>query len=70
MAKKKVTTKKIKKKIVKKKSVLVKKTKSIKNSKKSLVQPNPIELIIKENESQLVTPVSYTHLTLPTNREV
>ncbi len=55
MPKKKVSTKKIKKKIIKKKPVLVKKTKTLKNKKKSVKSSNPLELIYKENEIQLVS---------------
>ena len=55
MVKKKVTSKKIKKKIIKKKAVLKKKTKSLKIAKKTSVQPNPLELIFKENENQLIS---------------
>ena len=55
MPKKKVTTKKIKKKIIKKKTVLGKKTKSSKNTKKSSIQSNPLELIFKQNEIQLIS---------------
>ena len=33
----------------------------------SLIAPNPIETM---EEDTVVSPVSYTHLTLPTNREV
>ncbi len=49
MVKKKVIIKKTKKKIIKKK------TKSIKIAKKTPTQPNPFELIFKENESQLIS---------------
>ena len=55
MPKKKVITKKSKKKIIKKKPVLKKKTKSSKTSKKSTSKTNPLELIFKENESQLIS---------------
>ena len=55
MVKKKVITKKTKKKITKKKAVLKKKTKSTKIAKKTPAQPNPLELIFKENESQLIS---------------
>ena len=55
MVKKKVITKKSKKKVLKKKVVLEKKSKSSKTSKKSTVQSNPLELIFKQNESQLIT---------------
>ena len=55
MPKKKVTTKKIKKKITKKKTISGKKTKSSKKIKKSSIQSNPLELIFKENESQLIS---------------
>ena len=54
MAKKKVTTTKIKKKIIKKKA-LQKKTKSSKITKKSNAKLNPLELIFKENENLLIT---------------
>ncbi len=53
MVKKKVNTKKTKKKIIKKNDVLKKKTKS-KITKKSSAKSNPLELIFKENESQLI----------------
>ncbi len=55
MTKKKVIAKKTKKKISKKKPVLEKKTKSIKIKKKPTSKINPIELIFKENESQLTS---------------
>ena len=55
MPKKKVIAKKIKKKITKKKSVLSNKTKSSKISKKSTSKTNPLELLFKENESQLIS---------------
>ena len=55
MPKKKVIAKKIKKKITKKKSVLRKKSKSVKIAKKTSVQSNPLELIFKENENQLIS---------------
>ena len=55
MVKKKVTSKKIKKKIIKKKAVLKKKSKSVKIAKKTSVQSNPLELIFKENENQLIS---------------
>ena len=52
MPKKKVIAKKSKKKIIKKKPVLEKKTKI---SKKSSSKTNPLEIIFKENESQLIS---------------
>ncbi len=55
MPKKKVIAKKIKKKITKKKSVLSNKTKPSKISKKPTSKTNPLELLFKENESQLVS---------------
>ena len=55
MTKKKVIAKKTKKKISKKKPVLEKKTKSSKIKKKPTSKINPIELIFKENESQLTS---------------
>ena len=55
MVRKKVTTKKTKNKVIKKKAVLKKKTKSSKIAKKTSLQPNPLELIFKENESQLIS---------------
>ena len=56
MPKKKVITKNTKKKITKKKAVLKKKTRSAKKiTKKSSIKSNPLELIFKENESQLIT---------------
>ncbi len=55
MPKKKAITKKTKKKIIKKKSVLTKKTEPSKISKKSSAKTNPLELIFKENESQLIS---------------
>jgi len=55
MPKKKANTKKTKKKIIKKKSVLTKKTEPSKISKKSSAKTNPLELIFKENESQLIS---------------
>ena len=55
MVKKKLITKKIKKKITKKKSVLGKKIKSSKIKKKSAAVSNPLELIFKENENQLIS---------------
>ncbi len=55
MPKKKAITKKTKKKITKKKSVLTKKTEPSKISKKSSAKTNPLELIFKENESQLIS---------------
>ena len=54
MAKKKVETKKIKKKILKKKADL-KSIKSPKITKESSVKSNPLELIFKENENLLIT---------------
>ena len=54
MAKKKVITKKnTKKKLLKKKEILVKKSKAPK-TKKSVDLSNPLELIFKENENQLI----------------
>ncbi len=55
MPKKKVTTKKTKKKILKKKAVSEKKSKTPKIAKKSSIKSNPLELIFKENESQLIS---------------
>ena len=55
MPKKKVITKKTKNKISKKKIVLDKKTKSSNITKKSKAKTNPLELIFKENESQLIS---------------
>ncbi len=55
MAKKKVIIKKTKKKITKKKAISKKKNKSSKVSKISTIKSNPIELIFKENENQLIT---------------
>ena len=55
MAKKKVTTKTPKKKIIKKKAVLGKKAKISKTNKKSNSSSNPLELIYKENENQLIS---------------
>ncbi len=55
MAKKKVTTKNPKKKIIKKKAVLEKKTKISKTNKKPNSSSNPLELIYKENENQLIS---------------
>ncbi len=55
MAKKKVTTKTPKKKIIKKKAVLEKKAKISKTNKKSDNSSNPLELIYKENENQLIS---------------
>ncbi len=55
MPKKKVIVKKIKKKITKKKSVIENKSKSSKISKKSTLKINPLELVFKENESQLIS---------------
>ncbi len=52
MPKKKVIAKKSKKKIIKKKPVLEKKNKI---SKKSSSKTNPLEIIFKENESQLIS---------------
>ena len=53
MPKKKVITKKTKKKIIKKKAIREKKTKSPKITKKSSDRSNSLELLFKENESQL-----------------
>ena len=58
MQKKKNITKKTKKKIIKKKAVIEKKTKPSKIKKKSTVQSNPLDLIFKENESQLISLVT------------
>ena len=58
MPKKKNITKKTKKKIIKKKAVIEKKTKPSKIKKKSTVQSNPLDLIFKENESQLISLVT------------
>ena len=55
MAKKKVITKTPKKKIIKKKAVLEKKAKISKTNKKSNSSSNPLELIYKENENQLIS---------------
>ena len=55
MAKKKVITKKTKKKITKNKAISKKKNKSSKVSKISTIKSNPIELIFKENENQLIS---------------
>ena len=55
MTKKKVITKKTKKKISKKKVISKRKTKSSKVTKKSLATSNPIELVTKENENQLIS---------------
>ena len=55
MPKKKVITKKTKKKISKKKVISKRKTKSSKVIKKSLATSNPIELVTKENENQLIS---------------
>ena len=55
MAKKKVITKKTKKKITKKKAISKNKNKSSKVSKISTIKSNPIELIFKENENQLIS---------------
>ena len=55
MPKKKITKKKIKKKIIKKKAITKKNTKSSKITKKSSIKSNPLELIFKENESQLIS---------------
>ena len=52
---KKNITKKIKKKIIKKKATTKKNTKSSKITKKSSIKSNPLELIFKENESQLIS---------------
>ena len=52
---KKITKKKIKKKIIKKKATTKKNTKSSKITKKSSIKSNPLELIFKENESQLIS---------------
>ena len=52
---KKITTKKTKKKIIKKKAITKKKTKSPKVTKKSSIQPNPLEIFFKENETQLIS---------------
>ena len=55
MTKKKVTTKIPKKKIIKKKPTLEKKVKISKTNKKSVSSSNPLELIYKENENQLIS---------------
>ncbi len=55
MVKKKVITKKTKKKISKKKAISKNKTKPSKIAKKSNVKFNPLELIFKENENQLIS---------------
>ena len=55
MAKVKVKSKKTIKKIVKKKAVSLKKAKTSKKIKKSIVASNPLELVFKENENQLLT---------------
>ena len=55
MPKKKVIANKNKKKISKKKTVLEKKTKSPNIAKKSKAKTNPLELIFKENETQLIS---------------
>ena len=55
MAKEKITKKKSIKKKIKRKSVSKIKTKSSKITKKSSVQSNPLELIFKENEIQLIS---------------
>ena len=55
MPKKKAITKKTIKKIIKKKPVLTKKNEPSKISKKSPTKTNPLELIFKENESQLIS---------------
>ncbi len=55
MLKNKVKTKKIKNKIIKKKTGIKKKTKSSKINKKSSNKLNPLELIFKENETQLIS---------------
>ena len=54
MTKKKILTKSPKKKIIKKKAVLEKKAKIPKRNKKSVSSSNPLELIYKENENQLI----------------
>ena len=56
MVKKKISSKKsIKKKIFKEKNVPEKKVKLSKSNKKSASPSNPLELIYKENENQLIT---------------
>ena len=55
MVKKVVTKKNTKKKITKKKTVSIKKTKSHKINKKSAPSSNPLELIFKDNENQLIS---------------
>ena len=55
MAKKKVIKKTKKKKIINKKAVLEKKAKTSKTNKKSVRSSNPLELIYKENENQLIS---------------
>ena len=55
MAKEKITKKKSIKKKIKRKSVSKIKNKSSKITKKSSVQSNPLELIFKENEIQLIS---------------
>ena len=54
MAKVKVKSKKTIKKIVKKKAVSLNKAKTSKKIKKSVVASNPLELVFKENENQLL----------------
>ena len=54
MAKVKVKSKKTIKKIIKKKAVSLKKAKTSKKIKKSVVASNPLELVFKENENQLL----------------
>ena len=58
MVKKKVIAKKTKKKIIKKKAVIEKKAKLSKIKKNSKGQSNPLDLIFKENESQLISLVT------------
>ncbi len=55
MPKKKITKKKIKKKIINKKASTKKNTKSLNITKKSSIKSNPLETIFKENESQLIS---------------
>ncbi len=55
MTKKKVTTKSAKKKAIKKKAVLEKKVKISRTNKKAVSSSNPLELIHKENENQLIS---------------
>ena len=55
MLKKKFTTKTQKKKSIKKKAVLEKKAKIPKTNKNSNSSSNPLELIYKENENQLIS---------------